>query len=249
MESTKRFTDRVEAYVRYRPSYPGALFDYLSSAGVGPETIAADVGSGTGIITAQLLSLCAKVYAVEPNAAMRRAAEKTLGGVPGFVSVAGTGEATTLEDSSVDLVTVAQAFHWFDREKVRTEFARILRPDGKAAVIWNDRLMDTDFLADYEAALRTYSTDYAKVDHRNITEDDMSVFFTHGYERRDFPNFQEFDFVGVMGRLESSSYAPKRGTSGHAEIEKRLRESFLRNAEDGKVAFRYRTTVYLGKLR
>lgn len=249
MDPTQRFSDRVSHYVKYRPSYPEALVTWLMTPTLGaPRPWVADVGSGTGILTRLLLPHSAGVWAVEPNEAMRQSCERWLGDQPGFVSVSGTAEATTLADASVDLVTAAQAFHWFDQPRARREFQRILRPQGRVALIWNDRLVDTSFLVDYEAGLQRYATDYREVNHQNLSSEDLRRFFGGPVEVKVFPNSQEWDFEGVMGRLDSSSYAPQRGTDAHHRLEGWLAESFARNARGGVVSFRYQTRVFLGPL-
>ena len=135
-DNTTRFTDRVDDYVRYRPGYPDVLFATLRDvAGLSAHAIIADVGSGTGISTSHLLRAGWDVFAVEPNAAMRAAAERAQGGNPHFHSVEGRAERTTLAPASVDAVTAAQAFHWFDLDEARAEFVRILKPPQWAALI------------------------------------------------------------------------------------------------------------------
>ena len=110
---TQRFSDRVDDYVRYRPSYPAAVMEAPREyAGLGPSSVVADIGSGTGIFALLLLRMCARVYGVEPNEAMRVAGERLLAGWTNFASVAGTAEATGMPDASVDLVTAAlRAFY------------------------------------------------------------------------------------------------------------------------------------------
>src|SRR5262245_16193469 len=125
MDSTQRFSDRVEDYVKYRPDYPQAI---LSTLKVSPDWIVADIGSGTGISTQLFLRNGNHVYAVEPNVAMRKKAEQLLRHYPGFTSRSGTAEATGLEDASIDLIVAGQSFHWFDRTATRQEFVRISRP-------------------------------------------------------------------------------------------------------------------------
>ena len=178
MDSTKRFSDRVDNYVKYRPAYPDEVIDHLvTDCSLSGKSVIADIGSGTGIFTGLLLSRGFKVNAVEPNAAMQQAAVKQHGGSPDFIPVNGTAEATTLADASIDLIVCAQAFHWFNNENTRIEFNRILKPDGQAALIWNNRVADADdFAIAYENLLRHDSIDYNKVNHRNINEIDFKAF-------------------------------------------------------------------------
>src|SRR5262245_47734188 len=176
---TQRFSSRVENYIKYRPGYPSGIIEALrSECGLTSGSIVADVGSGTGILTEMFLRNGNLVYGIEPNREMRDAAERLLKGYPRFHSVAAQAEETTLDDASVDFISAGQAFHWFDREKARTEFARILKPQGWVALIWNERVTTTTpFLVAYEQLLKDYSTDYEQVDHRRIDEDVIRDFF------------------------------------------------------------------------
>src|ERR1700722_13943261 len=129
--ATSRFSKRVENYVRYRPGYPAEVLKVLKKeCRLLPSHALADIASGTGIWTRLLLENRNSVFGVEPNAEMRHAGERLLEAFAGFTSVAGTAEATTLADQSVDFVTAAQAAHWFDRGRARREFGRILKPGG-----------------------------------------------------------------------------------------------------------------------
>jgi len=257
-DSTRRFSDRVANYVRYRPGYPDALLATLvEETGLGPESgsgsAAADAGSGTGISTELLLRAGGEVYAVEPNAEMRAAAEARLGGEPRFHSVSGTAEATTLPDASVDLVAAGQAFHWFDVERTRAEFARILRgaPTERAqvALFWNSRRTDASpFLRAYEELLLRFGTDYAEIDHTKIGAETLARLFGGPYEKRVFPSHQSFDSEGLEGRLLSSSYTPGPGHPDHEPMLAALRRLFDQHQEQGRVRIEYDTELYLGRL-
>lgn len=168
-DSTERFSSRVADYVRYRPDYPPALLEWLHGPmDVSHQARVADIGAGTGISSRQFLASGHPLVAVEPNAAMRAAAEEWLAPqYPGFSAVDGRAEATGLDDASIDLVSVAQAFHWFDTVAVRAEWQRILCPGGLALIYWNSRLLDASpFLVGYEQLLLDYGTDYTAVAER-----------------------------------------------------------------------------------
>lgn len=245
-DTTGRFSNRVADYVKYRPSYPADAVDHLVALGAGSNATVADIGSGTGILSALLVDRVATLYAVEPNAAMRAAAESDLSHRNGFVSVDGTAERTTLGDASVDLVVAAQAYHWFERDAALTEFRRILRAPKPVALLWNSRLSDTPFLAEYEALLQRYGTDYRNVNHQNITPDELRSLFSAKFSLQTFDNEQHFDLEGLKGRLFSSSYAPTEGQPGYGELVAGLEAAFDRYHEAGYVAFRYKTEVYSG---
>ncbi|MEL3913803.1 class I SAM-dependent methyltransferase [Aeromonas caviae] len=249
MDSTQRFSTRVEAYVKYRPSYPVAMLDFLArELAMGPEAQVADIGAGTGILTALLAPRVARVWAVEPNDDMRAAAKRLLAQVGNIGWLHGSAEATGLPTGAMDLVTVAQAFHWFDRAAFRQECQRLLKPGGRVALIWNDRLTNTPFLKAYEEGLHAYSGDYEEVNHRNLGEADFRAFFTGEFRLDRFENSQLFDLDGVLGRLNSSSYAPVAGTPAHDQMTALVRREFARHAVDGKIAFNYCTLVYSGRV-
>ncbi len=245
--SVDRFSQRVENYIRYRPGYPEAVVDLLwREAGLAKGSVVADLGSGTGILSAMLLQRGLVVRAVEPNAEMREAAERLLGAEPAFVSSGGTAELTGLAGHSVDLITAAQAFHWFDRAEAKKEFARILKPGGVAALIWNERrVTSTPFLREYEAFLETHGTDYTEINHADITDADIEAFFAPlEVNKAAFPNEQVFDYPGLEGRLMSCSYAPARGHPGHEPMIEALHALFSKHATQGKVVFEYDSRVW-----
>lgn len=251
LDPTGRFSDRVGDYVRYRPDYPPALLDWLQrELGVDRSWQVADVGAGTGISSKLFLDAGYRVTVVEPNAPMRAAAEQWLGADANFRAVDGRADATGLPDASVDLVTVAQAFHWFDEAAARREFARILRPGGLAAIWWNSRrLGGTPFLEGYEALLRDFGTDYGLVAERYADDERMRAWFGAGYRGGTrFAHGQRLDFEALRGRLLSSSYVPPAGHPRHLPMLQALRELFDACAERGTVSFDYDTRVFAGHL-
>src|SRR5687768_10513375 len=245
-DSRARFSSRVDAYVKYRPGYPSAVMEmFRREMKLTRSSVIADVGSGTGISAEPFLRAGCTVFCVEPNADMRAAAERSLARYAGFRSVDGSAEATTLADRSVDLVLCAQAFHWFDRDRARAEFARVLRPGGFVALVWSARKKTgSAFLEGYEALLHRFGTDYARVDHEALTDDDIRAFLGPAMRRDSFPNEQRFDLEGLRGRIESSSYTQAAGQPGHAELMAGLDTLFAETATDGRVAFEYSTEVY-----
>jgi SAM-dependent methyltransferase len=249
-DSTTRFSDRVNAYVRHRPGYPDAVLDILhGEAGLATGATVADVGAGTGISSRILLDGGHPVVAVEPNAAMRAAAEAALGGDPRFRVVDGTAENTGLPDASVEAAVAFQAFHWFDAPRARAEWRRILRPGGLAVIIWNARRREgSGFLRGYEALLLRHGTDYAGVNHENVTDDTLRGFFGGAYTRRTAENRQVFDQAGLEGRLVSSSYAPNAGEPGHDDMIRDLRRLFDETQRDGRVVMEYETQILFARL-
>ncbi len=248
-DPTRRFSDRVDDYVRYRPHYPAGVLDVLRTGfGLRPQAVIADVGSGTGISAELFLANGNRVFAVEPNPAMRAAAERLLGSRPGFASVDGTAEATTLEPGSVDAIVAAQAFHWFDPGRARAEFRRILKPGGWVALIWNTRVKDTAFARAYEALLSKYGTDYAGVTHERLGPAALAGFFSARFLQTELPNAQQLDRDALRGRLLSSSYVPATGQPGHDAMLAELDAIFREHHRDGCVRFDYVTQMYVGSI-
>ncbi|HBK46899.1 MAG TPA: SAM-dependent methyltransferase [Xanthomonadaceae bacterium] len=251
LSSQQRFSNRVADYVRYRPGYPPQLLQWIrQSLGVGAAARVADIGAGTGISSRMFLEAGHPVVAVEPNAAMRTAAQQWLGDFPGFRAVDGSAEATTLDAASIDLVSAAQAFHWFDMQAVRAEWARILAPGGLALVYWNSRLLDSSpFMRGYEQLLLDHGSDYSAVAERYQDDATMRRWFGRGFrDQAQFPNVQRLDYDALRGRLLSSSYAPLAGDPGHAPMLDDLQALFQRHAEDGHVDFQYQTRAFAGTL-
>jgi SAM-dependent methyltransferase len=249
--STTRFSNRVENYAKYRPGYPPEVFELLKrECGMFRHTYIADVGSGTGILSRYFAEMGNIVLGIEPNKEMREYAERDLAKFKTFTSVDGTAEATTLPDTSVDMVTAAQAAHWFDFPKARAEFVRILKPGGWVVLVWNEReLESTPFLREYEKLLLSLGTDYEKVRHERTTDRVAEFFAPSKFRSAVFANRQLFDFEGVRGRLLSSSYSPPVGDPKHEPMLAELRRMFDTHAVDGRVSFDYQTQVYFSQMR
>lgn len=252
-DATKRFSDRVEFYIKYRPSYPPAVIHFLKKdLNLSSASVIADIGSGTGFLAELFLQNKNLVFGVEPNKEMRLAGERHLNKYPNFRSVNGTAENTTLDSDSIDYVTAGQAFHWFDKARAKTEFSRILKPDGRVVLVWNTRRVNaTPFLQAYEKLLITYGLDYEQVFHHGkVKEKDLQKFFDRNdYQFRVFDNCQEFDYVSLEGRLLSSSYVPLVGHPNFKPMLTRLHQIFEKYQENGKVSFEYDTELFCGKIK
>ena len=250
-DATQRFSSRVDNYVRYRPGYPNEVLELLKQeCGLTANSVIADIASGTGIFTRLFLENGNWVFGVEPNADMRHAGENFLSGYAQFTSIAGAAEATTLSDASVDFVTAAQAAHWFEREKARREFMRILKPNGWTVLTWNERQTDsTAFLRDYESLLLKYGTDYQEVRHERTTDEIGDFFSPSSFKTRNFENDQECDYSGLEGRLLSSSYVPGPDSANYQPMLHELRRLFDQHAHEGRVVLKYDTRVFYGRLK
>ena len=250
MDPTERFSDRVDDYDRYRPRYPDALFTWLGGKGMGAGTVVADVGAGTGILAEPLLDLGCHVVLVEPNRPMLERAHARLGDRARASFVAARAEATGLSPASVDWVTVGQAFHWFDADRARRELGRILRPGGRALLVWNDRRTADPFMAEYERLLETWGVDFIATTWRHqIDGARIEAFFGGRPERIELDHAQSLDREGLVGRTFSSSYMPARDHPRHGDARADALALFDRWQQGGAVTLRYDTIAFLGRLR
>lgn len=247
-DASTRFSSRVEAYVRYRPGYPAELVpELLAKTGLDAGAVVADIGSGTGIFSECLLAQGLAVYAVEPNAPMRAAAEQKLGQHPRFHSVDASAQHSGLDHASMDLVTAAQAFHWFDNDAAMEEFRRILKPQGKIALIWNRRDTGQPFQQAYDGLLREFAPEYDKVNHMNLETGAIGRWLAAGEMRQlHFDNFQQLDFASLLGRLKSASYCPEESSPLYIPLVHELLALFEQYARQGHIDFHYDTEVFLG---
>lgn len=247
-DSTTRFTDRVSDYSRYRPGYSVDSIEWIvENVPLSTTSNVADIGSGTGIFTEALVQKGCSVIAVEPNDAMRSESDARLQKFNHYSSVAGSAENTTLNSDTVDLVTAAQAFHWFNLKKTKQEFNRILKSNGRILLIWNRRdNTGSEFLSEYEKMLSSFIPEYKNVSHANATDDVISDFLGADMTTAEFSNHQYFNLQGVKGRLLSSSYCPAEGKSGHVELMDELKRLYDKYSNEQGVRFDYCTQVYLG---
>jgi len=246
LDSVQRFSDRTADYVRYRPGYPAAAIEAIL-AGLGPPARlrAADVGAGTGISARLLGERGVRVIAVEPGDDMRRAAAPQAN----VAWVAGRAEATGLCAATCDLVLSAQSFHWFSAADALVEFARILKPGGRLAIVWNRRSQDDPLTAGYRQAIVDVGGDTA-VERMSFDPGVVvrSQLFTP-VERTSFPNAQRLDLEGLVGRARSASYVPKAGPDG-ARLIDILRALHARYADSsGLVTLVYETEIYAASKR
>ncbi len=248
---TERFSDRVDDYVKYRPHYARDVVTALRvSCGLKPVHMIVDVGCGTGLLAKIFLENGNRVIGVEPNGNMRRAGEEYLSDFASFSMVDGSAEATKLPALCADFLIAGQAFHWFQPDATRREFARIVKPAGWVVLIWHDRDTEaTPFLRAYEEFLLTHSTDYTTVAHNKVANYSALEHF-YSPDRMNLivqDTEQTFDLDGLRGRLLSSSYAPREGPQAEVML-KALSLLFERYEEAGRVILKYKTRIYYGHL-
>ena len=248
MDNTQKFSGRAEDYIKGRPGYPQALFDCLyDKYGFSDNSVIADIGAGTGKFSKYLLDMGSKVYLVEPNDDMRFAAQRELSDYKKAAFVNGCSETTTLNDGSVDFVTAAQAFHWFDAEKFKKECKRILKPEGKVVLIWNTRDMSSTFNVKSYEIYKKYCPAF-KGYHGGMKDDDkrISDFFNNNCDKIIFENPLIFTKNKFITRSLSASYSLKNGDKNFDEYVKALEVLFDEYSENNIVVMKNNTTAYVG---
>lgn len=240
LQPTSRFTDRASEYARHRPGYPSGLVDALVADG---PKVAVDIGAGTGISSRLLAARGVRVIAVEPNAAMREAA----GACEGVAWVEATGERTGLESSSVDLVLCAQSFHWLRAEEALAEFARVLRPGGVVALVWNDRDDQDEFTREYGRLLRVASGDHPAMRGVPHHESLRRSRLFEGFETRVFPSSQGVTREGLLGRARSASYCPREGEAWERLLEGLIRAHAAHADAEGVAALVYVSSLHTAR--
>lgn len=256
MDSKERFSSRVDAYREFRPRYPVEVTALLwQQCGLTPASVIADIGAGTGMLAELFLRHGNFVSAVEPNRAMRSACEELRSEYPKLTCIDGSAEATTLPDHCADFVTVGQALHWFNLERARAEFVRILQPSGWCAVIYNERRTGGNAFHDgYERILREFGADYETVRSKYPHQQKLEEFFrpphpaTPAMQQASFHNAQEFDLNGLMGRILSSSYMPQPGHPRYPAMLHAVEQLFSQCQQGGHVRLEYDCVVTYRRL-
>ncbi|MBZ9625922.1 class I SAM-dependent methyltransferase [Clostridium sp. FP2] len=244
----KRFSSRTQNYAKYRPDYPNEIIYYLQEfIGLNKTSVIADIGSGTGICTKPFLDNGNTVYAVEPNGDMRQVAEHLLKSYDNFHSIDGSSENTKLKSKSIDIITAAQAFHWFDPKPTKEEFSRILKPNGVVVLLWNIRNAKSDgFMQDYLKLIEKYGESYTN----ESTNDFIPKFFDNRtVHKKVFPNPQLADFDRLKGELASFSYIPTESNPNFQPMISELQDLFKKYNNYGNVVLEYETHLYYGKVK
>ena len=251
MNHKELFIGKSENYANYRPSYPKELIlAAMKEIRLPPGAKVADIGSGTGILTRLLLEGAYQVYAVEPNDEMRTRAEKDLAEYGALVSLSGSAEDTGLSSGTIDFITAAQAFHWFDKEGFRRECKRIGKPDVTVMLIWNSRDPDSEFVKENAQICKKFCPNFRGFSGgHNYLSEDISAFFRDGiYETLRIDNPQYYDLSGFIGRNLSASYSLTPSDRDYQDFVFALRTLFAVYASDGIACMPQYAYSYWGKV-
>jgi SAM-dependent methyltransferase len=249
MDNAEKFSGKAEIYGRYRPDYPMDIIYYLSGF-IKAADVVADIGAGTGIFTKMLCHLGCNIIAVEPNTEMLLQTSENLRNYDNLTLVKSSAEDTMLAAKSVDLVTAAQAFHWFDAEKFREECIRILKDGGKAMLLWNTADYSTDIIKERNAIAAKYCRDFGAGEKSSTplkgNSDDIKLFFGGDYETFLLRNDRLLDREAFIGWELSRSYAPQESDKNYKPYTAALGKFFEEYADGGKILIPNVTECYFG---
>ena len=252
MMNEDKFNQLADIYEKYRPSYPQEYIkDIITKCHLNAESIVADIGAGTGILTRQFLQNNLKVIGVEPNADMRKILKK-LEVNQKFRLVEGTAEHTNLEDNNIDLIVVAQAFHWFNKEEFKKECKRILKPNGSVWILWNQLDETKDIIKEQKRIDDQYTNRFQEVTGiLNATKKEKTLqgFFKEDkYEKKVVDNPLENDKEKFIGSNLSKSYSLKKNDENYENYIEAFGKVFDKYSKNGKVIIPNKTYGYLGKI-
>jgi ubiquinone/menaquinone biosynthesis C-methylase UbiE len=227
-ERAASFARVADAYERARPGYPADAVLWL--AGETPRDVV-DLGAGTGKLTRSLTALGHHVVAVEPLGEML---DRLRAAVPGVTAVVGTAESMPLPDASADVVTCAQAFHWFDHGPALAEIARVLRPAGRIALVWNVRDERVSWVADLSDAM----VGRTGVDRGAVEPIERSGLYGE-VEHATFEHTQEVDREALRALVLSRSFCAVLPDEERAPILGRVDALFDARAAGGVLTLPY----------
>ncbi len=229
-------------YEQARPDYPADALDHIvETLGLRSGSHVVDVGAGTGKFARQLVARGLRVTGVEPIAEMREVFERM---VDADV-VEGTAESIPLDDGTADAITAAQAFHWFDPDRAPPELARVLRPRGGIALVWNVRDESHPLHQAYAEAIRPYKGEAYPASGGHPAGTPLDSPLVDGVEERTFPHVQLMDADGLVARAASVSFIARLGEEERAALLDRIRAL----APPGTFEFPYVTKVFTGHSR
>lgn len=245
-----KFDQKGTIYAKARPGYPDELFLWLVNNGIiSADTVAADIGSGTGIFAEKISDYVDKVFAVEPNDDMRKVAEEKFAERKNVFSINGTAESTKLESRSIDFICAAQSFHWFDKQAFKKECKRILKDNGYVLLVWNDRDTSSKIINENYMINRQFCPNFKGSSNGfDFSREAFADFFGENFDIIEFRNDLIYDENAFVSRNLSSSYAPKTAEANYSEYISALHELFKRLCQNGTVKYPYITRCYIGKI-
>jgi ubiquinone/menaquinone biosynthesis C-methylase UbiE len=253
-DSSRIFSKKAESYARYRWDYPAeAIETIVEVTGISRESVLADIGAGTGILTKVFLKRAGRVYAIEPNPEMRALAVSQWGGFPSFQAVDALADATTLPDQSIDVITVGQAIHWFPPESFQKECMRILKPGGWLAIFRYSSMNEGLSLEDKGllSEIFTEKNGYSATRPGDLPEQKPMSFYFRGehFTKQDFYRTHQESWEEFLGALHSVSNAPDPNHPAFENFVFAAKRFFDQASRGGQLETKQHTELFLGQIQ
>jgi ubiquinone/menaquinone biosynthesis C-methylase UbiE len=248
MNRKEVYSSKAKKYSRYRWDYAAqAIQEIFDTANISAESVVADLGAGTGILTRHFIGKVRRIYAIEPNPEMRQVAKEAFLSSPSCIVKEGCAEETTLADGEVDLITVAQAIHWFSPEPANTEIHRILKKEGWLGILRNYGTNETinDEITRLSVSEYGVNPIPRSLQTKNIP---MSYYYGHNhFERKTFPFQFQQSWEEFIGSITSASYMPDENHPLYAKMENAARNIFRKLSQNGQLEVQGETELYIGQ--
>lgn len=250
MKYNDLFDTKSKFYSKYRPKYSNEFIRYIDLKYFKDKSKAiADIGCGTGILTKQILDCGLKVFGVEPNEEMLNEARGYLKEYESFTPINATAENTTLEDNSIDIIVVGQAFHWFNLELFKKECQRILKDDGVVILVWN-RKCKGDMELDRKKIVEKYRS---ISDSFNCSwderEEGIAKFFDNNFIKLEFDNPLIETLEEFLGRTLSASHAITTADPRIEEYIDEWKKFFNKYQKQKEIKTENTTIAFIGKMK
>ncbi|RLQ93687.1 class I SAM-dependent methyltransferase [Falsibacillus albus] len=244
---TNQFDQKTKEYAIGRPGYPEGVLAAIKEIGIDEHAVIADIGAGTGLLTRMLGNLGCSVSAVEPNEEMLNVCRRYCEDSKNIDFIHASAEQTTLKENSVDLITMAQSFHWFDKSLCQKEFKRILKENGHMMTLWNDMQSDSEWEKEYISTLYRYKVKTTAAISKFDPDEEKRNFFGQEFTKVYFDHCHSVTEEGFIGGALSLSYTPAKTDHNYDEFVAELQRLFSKYQQNGIITFHYKTEVCVGQ--
>lgn len=248
MDTKKVFSKKAEKYAKYRWDYAaGAIDTIINITQMSVNSTIADIGAGTGILTKHFIGKAQKIFAIEPNLELRQILTRELGNVPSISVVDGCAEDTKLLEHAVDVVTVAQAIHWFDPEPARKEMMRILKEGGWLVLVRNYGTNKEKHEAIQCLMTEEYGADLTVVTGRPREVPSRFYFGNDNFQSLVFRFAFQQGWDEFLGTLIATSFMPDEDHPLFPRLETEARKVFSQFSDHGSWTVEGETELIIGR--
>ena len=248
-DNINKFNKMQNDYSKYRPNYSNEAIEYiLNLQNVDNEFKVADIGAGTGKLSLPFVKRGLKLYGIEPNKDMYEKLLENMKEYSDFFGILGYSEKTYLDNKSIDLIVVGQAFHWFNIDEFKIECKRVLKDDSYIAILYNNGDYSKEVINKIHELSRRYCPEYKGSSGGLYNNEDIFNNFFKEYNKIIFKNDYKLTLDQFIGLNFSASYAPKENEENHDIYLSKLEEVFNTYQEDGYLTMPNNTILRIGKI-